>query len=98
MQSGQFTQALPLLQEAVRSLAGTYRSDLRDEAYADYNLGYTLLRLGRCGEALQYLDRSEQLQGRRAEIVSARAQAEACVGAPPGHARGKAKGKVKRKG
>jgi hypothetical protein len=96
-QQGRYSQALPLLQQAVTGLAGTYRSDFPDEAYANYNLGYTLLQLGRCSESLTYLDRSEQLQGHRDEIDSAREQAEQCLGtrASPGKDEGKGKGKGK---
>ena len=93
MQGGRYDEALPILRQAVRRLAGTYRSDFPDEAYADYNLGYTILQLGGCSEALQYLNRSEQLQGHRDEIDAAREDAEACLGGSPG--RGKAKGKEK---
>ncbi|MCW2962029.1 MAG: pknB [Thermoleophilia bacterium] len=42
------------------------------EAFANYNVGASLVGLGRCAEALPYLDRSEQLQGSRAEIRAAR--------------------------
>ena len=69
-----------MLQRAVPALEGTYSSDNRYEAYANYNLGYTLLQLGRCAEALPYLDRSEDLQGFRTEIADARAAAEDCLG------------------
>ena len=42
------------------------------EAYAEYDLGAALAGLGRCDEALQHLDRSESLQGKRREISRAR--------------------------
>ena len=80
MQAGSYSEALTLLEQAVQKLRGTYTPAHRDEAYADYNLGYTLLQLGRCSEALSYLNESEALQGPRSEITSARAQAEACLG------------------
>jgi hypothetical protein len=42
------------------------------EAYARYDAGRALVNLGRCEEALPYLDRSEELQGSRKEIRDAR--------------------------
>jgi tetratricopeptide (TPR) repeat protein len=99
MQEGRYSEALPLLQQAVRALRGTYTSSDRYEAYADYNLGYTLLQLGRCSEALPYLDRSERLQGYRAEIDEAQAAAQECLGGGgSGNGKGKAKGKEKDEG
>jgi serine/threonine-protein kinase len=44
MRSGDYQGALPLLQSAVRELNG---AGYPDEAYANYNLGSTLLQLGR---------------------------------------------------
>src|SRR5262249_36391161 len=54
----------------------------RYEAYANYNLGYTLVQLGRCSDALPYLNRSEQLQGYRSEIADATAAAQRCLSGP----------------
>ena len=79
MQEGNYEAAEPVLRQAVESLRGTYTSSDRAEAYANYNLGYTLLRLGRCEEALPYLNRSERLQGHREEIDAAQAEAQACL-------------------
>jgi len=101
MQSGRYTDALPLLQQSVASLQGTYSSGFRYEAYANYNLGYTLLQLGRCNDALPYLNRSEQLQGYRSEIADATAAAQRCLSGPspppaaapaPAHGNGKHQG------
>jgi eukaryotic-like serine/threonine-protein kinase len=98
-QQGRYSEALPLLQQAVAKLAGTYRDDFRDEAYATFNLGYTLLQLGRCDEALTYLSRSEQLQGHRDEIDAAQAQAETCLGTgKPAKGTGKGRGREKGNG
>jgi eukaryotic-like serine/threonine-protein kinase len=72
MQQGDYAGALPLLEDAVPALRGTYSSGFRYEAYAEYNLGKTLAELGRCGDAVPHLERSEQLQGERAEITSAK--------------------------
>jgi eukaryotic-like serine/threonine-protein kinase len=78
MQQGAYAQALAPLQQAVQALRGTGPSDPY-EAYANYNLAYTLIQLGRCSEALPLLDRSEQLQGYRKEIASARKRAQKCA-------------------
>ena len=94
MKAGRYTEALPVLQQAVAKLDGTYTPLHPDEAYARYNLGYTLLQLGQCTQALTYLNESEQLQGPRSEITAARAQAEACLGRG-GQGRGHGKGKGK---
>jgi eukaryotic-like serine/threonine-protein kinase len=58
--------AIPLLQQAVRKLAGAEPSDPY-EAYANYNLGYALYRSGRCAEAVPYLRRADRLEPDRSE-------------------------------
>ena len=58
--------AIPLLQQAVRKLAGAGPSDPY-EAYANYNLGYALYRSGRCAEAVPYLRRADRLEPDRSE-------------------------------
>ena len=65
MQAGDYSGALPLLQQAVNALQGT---GSLDEAYADYNLAYTRSALGSCDGVLDLLDRSQQIQGHRKEI------------------------------
>ena len=55
--------------QAVAALRGSGQTY---EAYAEYDLGAALAQLGRCGEAISHLDRSEQLQGSRKEIHKAR--------------------------
>jgi hypothetical protein len=57
------------------------------EAYAEYDLGAALAQLGQCGEALQHLERSRQLQGNRPEIRDAE---RLCGG--HGHKKGRGKG------
>jgi eukaryotic-like serine/threonine-protein kinase len=74
MQQGDYEGALPLLERAVPALRGTYSGGFPYEAYAEYNLGKTLVELGRCDEALPHLDRSEELQGHRGPITAARNQ------------------------
>jgi thioredoxin-like negative regulator of GroEL len=76
MQTGRYSEALPILREAVAKLDGT--GDVY-EAYADYNLAATLLALGDCTEAPALLDESEQIQGHRVEIDRARHIAEKCL-------------------
>ncbi len=96
MQNGRYSQALPVFRQAATALQGTYSAASPDEAYNDYNLGYTLLQLGDCSEALQWLNRSEQLQGSRSEIDAAQARANACLSpASASSASGKSKAKAK---
>jgi len=73
MQADDYAGALPLLERAVQKLQGTRSFD---EAYADYNLAFTRFQLGNCDGVLDLLDRSESIQGQRAEIDRLRQQAE----------------------
>jgi eukaryotic-like serine/threonine-protein kinase len=75
MQQGNYAAALPLLQNAVQQLRG--RHDL-GTAYANYNLGDTLLQLGRCHDALPYLRTAESLEPSRPEVRAALKQATHC--------------------
>jgi Flp pilus assembly protein TadD len=77
MGSNDFKGALPLLQSAVRQLRGAGPTDPY-EGYANYNLGYTLLQLGRCSEARQYLQRAIQLEPSRSEPRAALARSQSC--------------------
>src|SRR5205823_4502121 len=61
MQRGNFVAALPLLEQAVQKLQGAGPTDPY-EGYANYNLGYTLLQLGRCADAVTYLQRADRLE------------------------------------
>ncbi|MEP6976781.1 MAG: serine/threonine-protein kinase [Thermoleophilia bacterium] len=65
IRAGDYSSALPLAQKALAELKGT--GDIY-EAYANYNVGTSLVHLGRCSEGLPYLDASEQIQGSRKEI------------------------------
>jgi tetratricopeptide (TPR) repeat protein len=76
-QQGNYAAALPLLQQAVQKLAGTGPSDPY-EGYANFNLGYTLFKLGRCAEAVPYLKRAEKLEPDRSEPRAVRQQAQDC--------------------
>jgi eukaryotic-like serine/threonine-protein kinase len=66
---GRWREAEPIARQAVSSLKG---SGQLYEAYAEYDLGRALAEQGKCGEALQHLGRSEQLQGARHEITDAK--------------------------
>ena len=78
MQQGQFAQALPYFQQAVSRLAGVGPGDPY-EAYANYNLGVTLIELGRCGDAMPYLERARSLEPQRSEVHQALARAKHCA-------------------
>jgi Flp pilus assembly protein TadD len=78
MRSGDFAGALPLLQQAVAKLRGVGPSDPY-EGYANYNLGYTLLQLGHCGEAIPNLERAQQLEPQRSEPRKALKSAQKCA-------------------
>ena len=77
MQHGDYAAALPLLVSAVNGLQG---SSTLTNAYANYNLGVTLMRLGRCADAMQYLETSRSLQPSRREVKDAIKEARACGG------------------
>jgi serine/threonine-protein kinase len=84
MLAGNYAGALPLLQQAVAGL-----SDPADPvtAYANFNLGQTLVRLGQCASAIPYLQRAQQLEPTRQEVSSALGYAQQCAtsqgGQPP---------------
>jgi eukaryotic-like serine/threonine-protein kinase len=73
MQAGDFTGALPLLEQAVGKLQNTGKLY---EAYASYNLAYTRFQLGNCDGVLELLDRAESIEGRKDAIDSLRQQAQ----------------------
>jgi eukaryotic-like serine/threonine-protein kinase len=76
IRGGDYEAALPLAQQALSNLQG---SGHIYEAYANYNVGKSLLETGDCAGALPYFDRSEQIQGERSEITRDRAAAQACA-------------------
>jgi tRNA A-37 threonylcarbamoyl transferase component Bud32/TolA-binding protein len=78
MQHGDYAGAVPILRQAVAALRGVGPSDPY-EAYANYNLGYSLLRLGSCGEAIPYLSRAQQLEPQRSEPGRDLGRAQACA-------------------
>jgi tetratricopeptide (TPR) repeat protein len=81
IQQGDYRSALPLLESAVQQLQG--HTDLTT-AYANYNLGVTLINLGRCDEAMPYLEASRALQPDRHEVKDAMKVARRCSGAGDG--------------
>ena len=70
---GRWAEAETVARQAVAKLQG---SGELYEAYAEYDLGRALAEQGKCGEALQHLNRSEQIQGSRSEIREARAKCQ----------------------
>jgi tetratricopeptide (TPR) repeat protein len=81
-----FQAALPLLQQAVQQLQG--QSSIT-AGYANYNLGLTLIALGRCADAVPYLQAAQQIEPGRHEVHDALKAAQHCGGGPGG---GKDKG------
>ena len=75
MRAANYTAALPVAQQALRGLSGS--GDIY-EAYANYDVGNTLLNLGRCRQATTYLRRAAQLEPDRTEPKRDLARARAC--------------------
>jgi Flp pilus assembly protein TadD len=73
LEEGDYARAEQLARQAVTALQGTGQTY---EAFAEYDLGAALVGLGRCDEALQHLERSEALQGKRKEISRAKRACE----------------------
>jgi serine/threonine-protein kinase len=73
MRQGRYADALPIAQQALAKLKG---SGELYEAYANYNVGRSLIELGRCDEGLPYIDASEAIQGSRREFREARAKCD----------------------
>src|SRR3954471_6704894 len=78
MQQGRYSEALPLLQQAVSGLEGVGPADPA-EGYADYNLGSTLVQLRSCSEGRTYLERAQALEPDRKEVHKALQEAKHCV-------------------
>jgi serine/threonine protein kinase len=66
MRAGDYAGALPLLEQAARSLQG---SGSLAEAYNDFNLAFTLVKTQGCSsQVLELLDSSQRIQGHRKPI------------------------------
>jgi eukaryotic-like serine/threonine-protein kinase len=68
LEAGDWERALALARQALAALEGRDRTY---EAYANYNVGRSLVELGRCEEALPYLERREQLAGPHPDVDEA---------------------------
>jgi serine/threonine-protein kinase len=81
MLAGDYTAALPLLRLAVAGL-----DDPRNlvTAYANFNLGQTLVRLGQCDAAIPSLRQAALLEPSRGEVRAALAFAALCAGTAAG--------------
>jgi predicted Zn-dependent protease len=97
MKGGRYVSALPLLERAVQRLQGAGPADPY-EGFANYNLGYTLLQLGRCADAQPYLRTAQQLEPESSEVDSALASVEQCLAPAPAQKPKHGKGKGKHKG
>jgi tetratricopeptide (TPR) repeat protein len=74
MNRGNWERALALAQQALPGLEGRDRTY---EGYANFNIGNSLAKLGRCDEALPYLNRREQLLGPHPDVTAAKQSCEA---------------------
>lgn len=77
MQQHNYAAALPLLQQAVQDLQGQSSAVA---GYANYNLGITLIALGQCDSAIQYLDAARHIEPGRHEVHDAMKVARNCSG------------------
>jgi serine/threonine protein kinase len=77
MKQHNYAAALPLLQQAVQELQG---QSTTVAGYANYNLGITLIALGQCDSAMQYLDAALQIEPERHEVHDAIKVARKCSG------------------
>jgi len=75
MLSGNYGAALPLLQRAAARLTDPANPVT---AYANYNLGQTLVRLGRCYDAIAYLEHAAELEPTRLQVHDALGYARQC--------------------
>jgi hypothetical protein len=75
IRAGDYAGALPIAQRALGALSGS--GDVY-EAYANFNVGYALLQVGRCSEAIGYLKTAEQLEPGRPEPRDAAKRAKDC--------------------
>ena len=81
-----FVAALPLLEQAVQELQG---QGTPTAGYANYNLGVTLIALGRCSEATPYLETALQIEPSSHQVTDALKSAQHC---DKGHGKDKGNG------
>jgi len=74
MLSGNYSAALPYLRRAVAALTDANPVT----AYANFNLGQTLVALRQCGEAIPYLQRAAELEPTRQQVHAALDDARRC--------------------
>jgi serine/threonine-protein kinase len=77
MKQHNYAAALPLLQQAVQGLQGQSSTVA---GYANYNLGVTLIALGQCDSAMQYLQAAQHIEPERHEVHDAMKAAHKCSG------------------
>ena len=77
IQAGDFALAASYARRAVAATKGDGPADPY-EGYANYNLGFALLKLGRCQEARPYLRQAEKLQPKDGSTRSALTAASRC--------------------
>jgi hypothetical protein len=80
MLAGNYAAALPLLRAAVAGLADPTNPVT---AYANFNLGQTLVQLDQCASAIPYLQRAGQLEPARQQVQAAIDYANRCAGTQP---------------
>jgi tetratricopeptide (TPR) repeat protein len=69
IRAGEYERALPLAQRALAILDGSGETY---EGYANFDVGKALAELGRCDEAVPYLEKREQLLGQHPDVTAAK--------------------------
>lgn len=69
IEQGRYEEALAKAQQALAILEGSGQDY---EAYANYDVGKSLVELGRCAEALPYLEKREQMLGPDSRVTAAK--------------------------
>jgi|GEM_PF-6472918 len=69
---GRSSEGVPLQRSALAYYRGTSARELY-EGYANYNLGRALIDVGRCGEAVPYLEASTGFEGNANQLATRRA-------------------------
>jgi Flp pilus assembly protein TadD len=77
IRDGEYGAAIPTLKRAVEKLRGAGPADPY-EAYANYNLGYALLQVGECTDAVPPLEVADRLESSPLVDIAIR-RASACA-------------------